>query len=228
MIEPAIAPKQTVHELPAEIHGRYHVVEPSVGGPAPLLLGFHGYGENATRHLAQMRRIPGSGGWRLCAVEALHRFYNTKTGEVVGSWMTKEAREQAIVDNVGHVLRVVAAVQEVGPHPDSPVVVTGFSQGVAMAYRAALALGHACHGIVALAGDVPSDVVAAGKPIPAVLLGRGSADSWYTEDKMNVDCAVLAGRDVTFEVCVFDAGHVWTSDFRDAAGVFLSRIRSAG
>ncbi len=228
MSDPATGPKQTVHVLPAEIHGRYHLVEPATGGPAPLLLGFHGYGENATRHLAQMRRIPGSAEWRLCAVEALHRFYNTKTGEVVGSWMTKEAREQAIEDNVAHVLRVVAAVRNEQSHPDAPVVVTGFSQGVAMAYRAALALGDACHGIVALAGDVPPDVAATGKTLPAVLLGRGTEDAWYTEDKMNADRAVLADRDVTFEACVFDAGHVWTSEFRDAAGAFLKRIRNAG
>ena len=78
---------------------------------------------------------------------------------------------------------------------------------------------------MALAGDVPPDVAAAGKTLPAVLLGRGTSDSWYTNDKMNADCAVFADCGVTFETCVFDAGHVWTPAFRDAAGAFLERIR---
>src|SRR6185436_5052168 len=50
------------------IHGTY-LVEPATppweapAEGAPLLVGFHGYGENAAIHLAELGRIPGSGRW---------------------------------------------------------------------------------------------------------------------------------------------------------------------
>ena len=42
----------------ARVHGRVLVLEAAAGGDAPLLLGFHGYGENAERSLADLRAIP--------------------------------------------------------------------------------------------------------------------------------------------------------------------------
>ncbi len=65
--------------------GRY-VVEPGPRPGAPLLVGFHGYGQRAEHLLEDLRRIPGAAGWTLVAVQALHRFYSTRTREVVGSW----------------------------------------------------------------------------------------------------------------------------------------------
>ena len=94
------------------VHGRYLVDrgEPAQEG-RPLLVGFHGYGENAERHLEMLRRIPGAADWVICAVGALHRFYNTKTGDVIGSWMTSQQREQAIDDNVRYVAAVISALR---------------------------------------------------------------------------------------------------------------------
>ena len=50
----------------------------------------------------------------------------------------------------------------------------GFSQGAAMAYRAAAGSGHPCQGVVVLGGDVPPELE--GRDLasfPPVLLGRG-------------------------------------------------------
>ena len=70
--------------------------------PSPLLVGFHGYRENAASHMAMLTRIAGTEGWLIVAVQGLHRFY-TKGGDVVASWMTREDRELAIADNVAYV-----------------------------------------------------------------------------------------------------------------------------
>lgn len=226
----SIAPSR--HRLRTEIDGHYLLVPASTPGgdaaaAAPLLVGCHGYGENAGRHLAELRRIPGAERWHLCAVEALHRFYNTKSGEVVGSWMTKEDRESAIAGNLRYVGAVIDAVGrelEVA----LPLVFSGFSQGVAMAYRAAVGSGHDCAGLIVLAGDVPPDVpelaAASGRRLPPVLVGRGRDDDWYTAAKMAADLEVLAAHGVEVETCVFDGGHVWSEAFRDAAGSFLGRL----
>ena len=69
-------------------------------------------------------------------MQGLHRFYARGQGKVVASWMTREDREQAIADNLGYVNRVVMR-RCPGAGDEATVVFLGFSQGVAMAYRAA-------------------------------------------------------------------------------------------
>ena len=88
-----------VRAIATPTHGRFLVKRPAQV-PALLLVGFHGYRENATRHLAELERIPGSDRWALVAVDALHAFYAGSTGEVLRGWMTRELREEAIADNV--------------------------------------------------------------------------------------------------------------------------------
>ncbi len=204
-------------------HGRYLVHGSDAAEGAPLLVGFHGYGENADRHMEKLRQIEGADRWLLCAIGALHPFYNTRTGEVIDSWMTSRGREQAIVDNVSYASRAVAEVRR-RYRPSNRLVFAGFSQGVAMAYRAMAASGSRCHGLIALAGDVPPDVAANGNHLPRVLVGRGTGDTLYTEEKMDADLAVLGklGADVT--TCVFEGGHDWTPEFYARAGEFLRRV----
>lgn len=204
-------------------HGRYLVDVGQSGGGAPLLVGFHGYGENAERHLEKLRKIPGAEKWLLCAVGALHPFYNTKTGEVIDSWMTKRGREQAIDDNVDYVARVVSEVKERYETSDR-LVFAGFSQGVAMAFRAAARSGFRCDGLIALAADVPPDVAARGFHLPPILLGRGTEDQWYSEAKMEADLETLSRLETDVETCVFEGGHDWTPEFWSRAGKFLGRI----
>lgn len=217
-----------VRSLPALIHGRVLVEgvdEPSRRGR--LLVGFHGYGETLEEHFAELERIHGAERWTLASIQGLHRFYRTKTGEVVASWMTKQDRERAILDNLAWVGGVLATLRtEVDAER---TVVVGFSQGVAMAFRAAHRCGAPIDGLIALAGDVPPDV-AADRPerLPPVLLGRGTEDEWYSETKMARDLAILEKAGVETGVCVFDGGHVWADPFREAAGRFLERIASGG
>jgi predicted esterase len=114
---------------------------------------------------------------------------------------------------------VTALREELAPAP--VLVVAGFSQGVAMAYRAAAAL-EGCSGVIALAGDVPPEVDPAG--LPRVLLGQGEGDTWYADEKREGDLARLAEASVPVETCVFDGGHEWSDEFYAAAGRFLRRI----
>ncbi len=204
-------------------HGRYLVHRGDAGEGAPLLVGFHGYGENADRHLKKLRQIEGAEDWLLCAVGALHPFYNTKTGEVIDSWMTSRGREQAIIDNVSYASRVIAEVRR-RYKPSNRLVFAGFSQGVAMAYRATAANGFRCHGLISLAGDVPPDVATNGDRLPSVLVGCGTQDTLYTEAKMDADLAVLEKLGVEVEACVFEGGHEWTPEFYARAGEFLRRV----
>lgn len=212
-----------LRHLPTRVHGRYLVELAATEAPAGLLVGFHGYGEDAAAHLEQLRRIPGADRWHRVAVQALHRFY-TRNGEVVACWMTKQDRELAIEDNTRYVTGVIEAVQgEVGTA--TRLVFAGFSQGVAMAWRAAAGTGHPCHGLLALAGDVPQELaLGALPPSLPVLLGRGTEDTWYTEAKMEADLEVLARYGLEVEPVVFEGGHEWAEELLGAAGRFLAGL----
>jgi len=139
------------------IHGRYVVEPPARGTAAGTLVGFHGYAEGAEAQLARMQAIPGSDGWLLLAVQGLHRFYQRRANEVVASWMTRQDRELAIADNIAYVASVVDAVAAEWP-ASGPLVFTGFSQGVAMMFRAAVAQGRHVDGVISVGGDVPPEV----------------------------------------------------------------------
>lgn len=204
------------------VHGRYVVEAPPEEG-CPLLVGFHGYGENAERHLAELRRIPGASRWALCAVQALHPFYN-RSGEVIASWMTRLDREHAILDNIHYVARVVAQVKRELATSER-LAFLGFSQGAAMAYRAAASCGHCSQGIVVLGGDVPPELERRDlSHFPPVLLGRGSSEEWYDAAKMEHDVELLRDKGVDVRPLVFEGGHEWTNEFRAAAGDFLREV----
>lgn len=212
----------TLQRVEARVHGRFLVRAPRVPGPWPLLLGFHGYAETAGDHLDALQSIPGADQWLLVAVQALHPFYGRKE-RVVASWMTRDDRELAIADNIDYVGRVLAHVR--GSHPTGRTLVfSGFSQGGAMAYRAAST--YPADGVIILAADVPPDISERrGTPLPPVLLGRGTQDEWYTEAKQAADLDVLARLDARVETCVFEGGHEWTDAFRAAASAFLRRVQ---
>lgn len=211
---------------PAATHGRYLVEVPEGPGPHPLLVGFHGYGEAAEQHLEQIRRIPGAERWVRVAVQSLHLFY-TKAGAVVGSWMTKLGREHAIADNIAYVGGVVSAVRAEFSAA-GPLVYAGFSQGASMAYRAAARSGHACHGLIALGGDMPPDVGDdAAVRLPPVLAARGQRDEWFTDAKLERDLERLAQLGVPARPLVFDGGHEWTEAFLAVAGAFLGEVSKA-
>jgi len=209
--------------IEAAVHGRYLVRAPATRAPWPALFSFHGYGEDAATNLAAVQSIPDLDQWLIVAVQALHPFY-TKKEQVVASWMTRQDRELAIDDNVRYVQRVVDAVTR--EFASAGIVFAGFSQGVAMAYRAAAHVSAA--GVIALAGDVPPDITRRTERslLPHVLLGRGTADEWYTEHKMAADVERLKTLATSVDTCVFQGGHEWTGSFAREAGSFLARLRN--
>jgi predicted esterase len=195
------------------IHGRYLVRRAS----SRYLVGFHGYGQTAEVMLRDMEQIPGAEEWTLVSIQALNRFY-AKNDETGACWMTRQDRETAIADNILYVQRVMGGFPE-----RSRLVFAGFSQGVAMAWRAATHIP--CDGVISLSGDVPPDITA--PKLPPALLGRGKYENWYNEEKLKKDLRFLADRaDVT--TCVFTGGHEWTDEFREAAGAFLRKVCGVG
>ncbi|HJW33472.1 MAG TPA: hypothetical protein VJ505_08935 [Holophagaceae bacterium] len=202
--------------------GRYLVQPGSSPSPsAPMLVGFHGYGQNAETMLEALLRIPGTAQWTVISVQALHRFYNTKTHEIAGSWMTSQDREQAIEDNLAYVGRVLAELRSEGR--TGKRVFAGFSQGAAMAWRAAARFP--CEGLLVLGGDLPQDVIEA-PALPPILIGRGDQDTYYTAVQLARDLETLETRGHAAETLTFDGGHEWGVPFLEAAGRFLGGLEA--
>jgi predicted esterase len=209
-----------IRTIATQTHGRYlvNIAEHS----RATLVGFHGYQENAALNFDVLSKIAGERPVGIVSIQGLHRFY-TRANHVVAGWMTKEDREAAIADNVAYVGNVLSAVtEEYGI--TRPLIFAGFSQGVAMAYRAAAFAQRPCDGVIALAGDLPPDVAPLASSLPKVLIGRGTKDEWYTPEKAAADSEILRQSGVTFVEHVFDAGHTWDPSFIARAAQFVDEL----
>jgi predicted esterase len=209
--------------IAARTQGRVLVRRPSSSPPWPALIGFHGYGMNAGQMIELMEQIPEAGGWLLVSVQGLHRFYARDQKTVVASWMTSEDRDAAIADNIRYVADVVDAVKHAWPFQE--LVYAGFSQGVAMAFRAAVRAGHRCDGVLALGGDIPPELLGdASIAWPQVVLGRGSNDPQYSSAAFERDASFLERAAALAARVTFEGGHEWSGAFCATAGKLLERV----
>jgi len=208
----------TEHTIATQTHGRY-VIWPGAASDAPIILGFHGYGETAEDELRRLQTIPGIDHWAVVSIQGLHQFYRRSTDEVVASWMTRQNRELAIADNIVYVQAVVNTLSQ---HPPSTLVLSGFSQGVAMAFRAAAGLNQPVTAVIACGGDIPPELEPnALARIPTVLIGRGVRDEWYTSEKQTADEERLRAAGVAVQSVVVNASHEWTAEFSEISSKFL-------
>ena len=211
------APIKTLN-IPTRIHGRVLVRDAT--DPVAVVAGFHGYSENAAIQMERLEALRGVERAILISVQGLHRFYRGRGEDVVASWMTREDRDAMIADNVEYTGRAIEAAEAAA----LPLLTMGFSQGVAMAFRAAVRGRRRAAGVVAVGGDVPPELLAdAAVEFPAILLARGDRDEWYTAAKLEADVAALRARGAAVEALVYPGAHEWTAAVAAAAGQFISR-----
>ncbi|NHQ59741.1 phospholipase [Chlorobium sp. BLA1] len=201
------------------ISARYLLHPPSASGPVPLLVGFHGYGERAEDALGLLSSIPGSAGWLCCAVEALHSFYRPD-GSAGASWMTGRNREERIAENVHYVDGVIDRIKERFALQDR-LVFHGFSQGVGMAWRAALLGRHRASALLLLGGDIPPELDLHGCTI-RVHLARGNRDRIYSQEQFEHDKARLQHASIPFSAMLFSGGHKAGEEYFSEVSEFLS------
>lgn len=186
-----------------------------------MLVGFHGYAEDAEIQLERLQAIPQSANWLAVSIQGLHRFYNRRTDRVVASWMTRQDREAAIADNIAYVKSCVEDVA-VEWRARPVVVFAGFSQGVAMAWRAAVNSTIPVAGVIAVGSDIPPELTSAEmKRVPAALIVRGATDDWYTKEKFDADERRLRDAGIDFRAIELNVGHEWSSEVTAAISAFL-------
>jgi predicted esterase len=144
--------------------------------------------------------------------------------EVVASWMTRQDRELAIADNLAYVASVVDA-EWIARQGTGGVVFSGFSQGVAMAFRAAAASTRRVAGVIAVGGDVPPELDrAALSTLGRALVCRGARDKWYSAETFAQDQARLRDARVAVTPHEYDGAHEWSAPVLHAASAFLQEL----
>jgi predicted esterase len=137
--------------------------------------------------------------------------------------MTREDRALAIADNRAYVSSAIDA--EWRSHACARgVVLAGFSQGVAMAFRAPSAVTQPILGVIAVGGDVPPELERADLArLGHVLLMRGVKDGVYSTDKFAEDRGRLQDAGVVVTAVEFDGGHEWSAPVLEASARFLDQ-----
>jgi predicted esterase len=207
--------------VPVTTHGRVLIEEEPVDGLLRLLVGFHGYAQNAEEMMEILRGIPLEASWTRVSVQGLHRFYSRRSETTVASWMTRQDRDTTIADNVRYVDAAIDAVAD--GRAIERLVVCGFSQGAAMACRTGLLGARKPDAVIGACGDVPPELLKDTPPRawPRVLLARGARDEYYTETKMRADVERLTAAGAHVETLTFDGAHEWTSECATRAAAFV-------
>ena len=220
--DPLAAP--LLRHAATEVHGRYLVRPAPSGKNVHWLIGFHGQSQTAENFLPDLMRVPHGPTWLVAAIQGLNRSYAGRSRAIVANWMTSQDRELAIADNVAWVDRVLDALEREFGAPKS-IVFAGFSQGVAMAYRAGLLCRRTCAAIVAVCGDVPPELeTGSTRDWPRVLAATGSRDEWYTPARLEDDFEFLRARRADAVRLVFEGGHEWSQPVAAAAGRMLTDV----
>lgn len=105
--------------------------------PAELWYVCHGYGQLAHRFLARFEGLEAAGRW-IVAPEGLSRYYVRGSGgggAVGASWMTREDRDQEILDYVNYLDTLHQHLTGDLDRAPQRVVLLGFSQGCATVSR---------------------------------------------------------------------------------------------
>ncbi|SFT54391.1 Predicted esterase [Lishizhenia tianjinensis] len=97
-----------------------------------LVFVLHGYGQLSKFFIRKFKDLVNEE-TAIIAPEGMHRFYlKGSSGRVGASWMTKEAREDDIADNIQFLNEVFRNIE---PNTDQKRTLLGFSQGGATAAR---------------------------------------------------------------------------------------------
>lgn len=213
--------------ITATVHGRYVARPPARLEPHRWFVGFHGYAQEAIGFFECLSGVPGADAWLVASIQALHPFYASRSQQIVANWMTRQDRLEAIADNVAYVDRVLDALEAEFGAPRC-LAFTGFSQGVAMAYRAAMLGRRAADGVIAVGGDVPPELDGSGRAWPRVRIIAGETDHAYTAGRVDADFARLHAMGASVEVTRFAGGHEWATEVSAAAGRALAEIGREG
>lgn len=196
------------HHIKTEISARYH----SIGNeetPEVIWIVLHGYSQLGEFFIRKFVALDLSK-TLVIAPDGLHRFYTSgHSGRVGASWMTKDDRENDINNYVQFLDNLYAHLHN--KHPESKVIILGFSQGAATASRWVNLGIHLPNRLVLWGSVFPPDMelevarnkMKAVKPV----LVFGNSDEFTSKDKFDEYCRKFRGDKIEFSVMEYQDGH---------------------
>lgn len=196
------------HHISTPRTARYH----TLGDPASaahIWIVLHGYGQLARYFLRPFEGL--EAGRLIAAPEGLSRFYSDLGHTRVGAtWMTREDRDQEIIDQAIYLDRLAEHLLQQCP-AGTPLSVLGFSQGVATACRWALSTKHKMNHLVLWGGTIPPEQKATSLREKLygikVVLVHGEQDRLVNEEALLSNGARLREAGVVHGIIRFPGGH---------------------
>ena len=168
-----------------------------------MIIALHGYGQLVKYFIRKFEAF--SSEYLIVCPEGPHRFYlKGSSGRVGASWMTKEAREMDIADNV-HWLNDLLDELKQSYTPDS-ITLLGFSQGAATAARWYQQNPELFDQLILWAAVFPPDLERGSFPIiPSMHFVLGNQDEYY----QGVEAEILKNNylDLGFKVHAYEGTH---------------------
>jgi predicted esterase len=175
-----------------------------------VLIAFHGYGQLAFYFMNKFAPIFHN--HFVLTPEGTHRFYlNGTSGRVGASWMTKEWREQDILENNQNLETWLMSLKEEGLiRENQKIHILGFSQGGATAARFVQCTQLKIDTMTLWASVFPEDVVADLSSQKFQRMQKnfvlGTNDPYYSPEKQQE--IIQFYRDLQFQIFTFEGGHV--------------------
>ena len=173
--------------------------------PTKIIYALHGYGQLAKYFIRKFDVI--NEDYLIVAPEGMHRFYlNGSSGKVGASWMTKEAREIDIKDNIEWLNALDAELSERFDIKER--ILIGFSQGGATAIRWKMSALQPFDKTIIWASDFPPDMepkmeqLKGGKKNYFVI---GNEDEYFNEEQQNKLISLY--KSVDFKISTYLGRH---------------------
>src|SRR5690606_15033594 len=217
--------------LSIDIHVEYAVARPpSAGGPPPLVLVLHGWGQTCQSILKRFRVLRDRG-VLLVAPQAPHPLYVRMDPKKVGfSWLTQYERDRAVGEFCAYMGRLLERLRAEERFDETRLFIAGYSQGVSMGYRLAVSGLIQPAGLMAFNSDIPPDVIAVLPAAPKfpVLLVHGEADPLVPRSKSDEAMDVLRAHGFEVARHLHDGAHEIPATAAEAAGDWLvSRLKNS-
>jgi predicted esterase len=196
-------------QLPTVKTGRLYTLG-NTRQPSRIWIALHGYGHLASYFIRKFAALDNGKNLVVCP-EGLHRFYlNGHNGRVGASWMTKEAREDDIADNMSWLNTIENNI--LSSYPDAQVVLLGFSQGAATAFRWLAKKNQPITFFVNYASQIPPDIdikaVLNSLVSTAVFFVCGDSDEFMGEDERDAQLQLLSESGKKVLAMGFNGGHI--------------------
>lgn len=176
---------------------------PSENSSKNLLVALHGYGQLAAFFIKKFNAC--SNDYTILAPEGPHRFYkNGYSGRVGASWMTKEAREDDIKDNINWLTEWLT--DHLKENKYDKIILLGFSQGGATAARWYYNNPNLFDQLILWASVFPPDISKPKIKLPNNNLYVVGKDDEFINDEMRLN-EVKFYQNIGFDTHVYDGNH---------------------